>query len=225
VEIAAKELIATIGEVLSPQIQEALELAARVHDVGKVHEVFQGAVSALWSEEEREALASAGPWAKSGHKGRLDYRKQGRPHFRHELASALALLDAGSSLLDGLVEADLVVYLVGAHHGRIRLGIRSLPDERPPAGDRDRRVALGILDGELLPGVEIAGGSFPAARLDLSVMDLGSPNGGRSWSEIALGLRDRDDLGPFRLAFLEALLRLADWRASDREKRIEEQDE
>jgi CRISPR-associated endonuclease/helicase Cas3 len=30
----------------------------------------------------------------------------------------------------------------------------------------------------------------------------------------ALGLRDRADLGPFRLAFLEALLRAADQRAS-----------
>lgn len=217
VEFATKDLIATIGGGLTPQMQQALEVAARVHDVGKAHEAFQGAVSALWSEEERVEHAASGPWAKSGRKGRLDYRKQGRPHFRHELVSALALLGAGSSILDGVGEPDLVVYLVGAHHGRVRLGIRSLPDERPPRDDKERRVVLGVWDGEALPAVEIPGGRFPASQLDLSVVDLGSHNGRASWTEMALRLRDREDLGPFRLGFLEALLRLADWRASVRE--------
>lgn len=222
VEIATKELIATIGNGLSPQMRQALEVAARVHDVGKAHEAFQGAVCALWSEEEREELAASGPWAKSGRKGRLDYRKQGRPHFRHELVSALALLDAESSVLDGVDEPDLVVYLVGAHHGRVRLGIRSLPDERPPRDEPDRRVALGVWDCEKLAAVEIPRGQLPASQLDLSVMDLGSRNGRASWTEMALRLRDREDLGPFRLGFLEALLRLADWRASARENQHEE---
>ncbi len=31
-----------------------------------------------------------------------------------------------------------------------------------------------------------------------------------------LALRDGPDLGPFRLAYLEALVRIADWRASRR---------
>ena len=38
----------------------------------------------------------------------------------------------------------------------------------------------------------------------------------RRWSERALRLLGRPDLGPFRLGFLEALARLADWRASAR---------
>jgi CRISPR-associated endonuclease/helicase Cas3 len=42
-------------------------------------------------------------------------------------------------------------------------------------------------------------------------MELGAEP---SWSGAALGLRDDPALGPFRLAFLEALVRISDWRAS-----------
>lgn len=37
--------------------------------------------------------------------------------------------------------------------------------------------------------------------------------GAGSWSERVARLRDR--LGPFRLAYLETLVRVADWRASE----------
>ena len=51
----------------------------------------------------------------------------------------------------------------------------------------------------------------PAAELivDLDQFRLG---GERSWTRTALGLRDR--YGPFVLAYLETLVRVADWRAS-----------
>jgi CRISPR-associated endonuclease/helicase Cas3 len=46
-------------------------------------------------------------------------------------------------------------------------------------------------------------------------MDLGlDEHGRRSWQERMLALRDRTDLGPFRLAYLEALVRAADVAAS-----------
>jgi CRISPR-associated endonuclease/helicase Cas3 len=35
-----------------------------------------------------------------------------------------------------------------------------------------------------------------------------------SWAGRALALLERDDIGPFRLSYLEAIVRLADWRAS-----------
>jgi len=52
-------------------------------------------------------------------------------------------------------------------------------------------------------------------------MELGlSPDGKPSWAERMLALRDDPSLGlgPFRLAFLEALLRAADMRASRNDK-------
>jgi CRISPR-associated endonuclease/helicase Cas3 len=130
-----------------------------------------------------------------------------RPYFRHELVSALALLGDAAAALDGVIEKDLVVYLVAAHHGRVRLSFRSLPNEQG-------RV-LGVEDGEELPEVEIPGLVLPASRLSLAPMSLGrDADGSASWTERMLSLRDRDDLGPFRLGFLEAVARLADWRAS-----------
>ena len=48
-------------------------------------------------------------------------------------------------------------------------------------------------------------------RLDLSALGMGARYG-QPWVERVAGLRDR--FGPFALAFLEALLRAADVRAS-----------
>jgi len=89
-----------------------------------------------------------------------------------------------------------------------------MPDENaPPDG---RRLALGILDGDELPEVDLGGGvTMPATALDLSPMQMGlCADGCPSWLEISLGLRDARHLGPFRLAFLESLLRASDARAS-----------
>ena len=193
---------------------EAAAVACRLHDLGKVHPDFQEMWARSASGEVQEAAREAvpAPWAKSGGSART---WNGRRYFRHELASALALLGEGSVALDGVVEPDLAVYLVAAHHGRVRLGFRSLPDERPPRDDPDRRVALGVHDSESLPATAVPGGIVPASILDLSVMDMGANRDGRpSWAGRMLVLRDRADLGPFRLGFLEALVRLADWRAS-----------
>ena len=54
-------------------------------------------------------------------------------------------------------------------------------------------------------------------KLDLSLARIGlSQNGKRSWLERSLGLLEW--LGPFRLAYLEAILRAADMRASMKEQ-------
>jgi len=51
--------------------------------------------------------------------------------------------------------------------------------------------------------------------LDLEPMELGlSADGRPSWVERIIRLRDDPSLGSFRLAYLEALLRAADRRAS-----------
>lgn len=205
-------------EGLSTDHIDATIVAARMHDIGKAHEVFQDMLerSAANDEELRAGIAVGRPWAKSPQSKRV---RNKRRFFRHELASALALLADGSGQLKSLSDPDLALYLVASHHGRVRLGLRSLPDESPPPGEPDRLFALGVWDGEHLPEVEFPGGRLPSTQLDLSGMALGDDSEGRwSWARRMLELRDRTDLGPFRLGFLEALVRLADWRASAAEE-------
>ncbi len=212
VEREVRTLTAALGlDSVARGYLEAAAAAGRFHDVGKAHTVFQDTLAGT-ADGEAEQPDEPGPWAKSG--GSLRPRHD-RKHFRHELVSALALLGAGAPLLDAVAEPDLVRYLVAAHHGRVRLAIRSLPGESPHPDGPQRRVALGIHDGEHLQAVQVPAGMVPAGALDLSVMEMGAGSDGRaSWTARTLALRDRADLGPFRLAMLEALVRVADWRAS-----------
>ncbi|QDU39642.1 CRISPR-associated endonuclease/helicase Cas3 [Maioricimonas rarisocia] len=196
----------------------AVVRAARWHDVGKAHPAFQAAMG------DCEQVTAKDPdgtklWAKSGRKGYPGYRipqgedaaPQFRKGFRHELASALAWL----ARHEGEDCADLVAYLVAAHHGKVRMSIRSMPNEsRPP--EPSRLFARGIWSGDRMPLVDAdasAGEVAGEVALDLELMKLGDSDDGRpSWLSRTLDLRER--FGPFRLAFLETLVRVADWRGS-----------
>jgi CRISPR-associated endonuclease/helicase Cas3 len=205
----AAALVQAFDACLEEWEREALLAAALWHDVGKAHPVFQEALLKPLPEHDRAARWGH-LWAKSAWKGRLEYARR---YFRHELASALALLGSPfeASGLKGRAQ-DLAAYLVAAHHGKVRLVIRALRNEEGPP-EPDRRFARGVWDGDSLGPVGVDGITVPRLELDLSVMEVGrGPDGRPSWVERALRLRDT--LGPFRLAFLEALLRVADWRAS-----------
>jgi CRISPR-associated endonuclease/helicase Cas3 len=213
VEREVRRLADALAPSVPPQMIEAAVVAGRYHDLGKAHEVFQSTLYRSAADDDERAVAAdePAPLAKSG--GSLRPRHE-RPHFRHELASALALLGNASAVLRDIAEPDLAVYLVAAHHGRVRLGFRSLPGEKQP-DEADRPYALGVWQGDKLPAVELADEIVPACELDLSSMQLGrSDEDAPSWAERALRLRDRADLGPFRLGFLEALVRVADWVVS-----------
>ena len=178
-----------------------LRAAAALHDVGKAHEVFQTLMRTAIGTVEDSRL-----WAKSGTRG----GRYTRRYFRHELASALALtkMDGGIPI----PSPHLTRYLIGAHHGRIRLSIRPAPgEEAPEDATENGRFALGVIDGDDLPPVQTPLGTTPALSLDLAPMELGAED---SWVDSALALRDDPALGPFRLGLLEAVLRMADWRAS-----------
>jgi CRISPR-associated endonuclease/helicase Cas3 len=167
---------------LDAEMRNTLLHATERHDWGKAHSVFQKTMHR--NEPGTELLA------KQVGKGKHEV-----PHFRHELASALGMLTTGSS--------DLEAYLVAAHHGKIRVSIRSMPGEKGKV--------RGIQDGDILPVCELAPGLFvPQATLSLAVMEFGAAGG--SWTERMLRLRE--EFGPFRLAFLEMLLRAADEKAS-----------
>lgn len=212
VEDAASAILAQLAPPgITPAMNHAAVTAARLHDIGKGFHVFQDTMlRACADDEERAQREAVGPWAKCP-----DQRlRHSRPHFRHELVSALALLGEGACMLEALEEKNLAVYLVAAHHGRVRLAIRSLGDEPDFCPEAPRRI-LGVAEGEVLPPVEAPGGAVPGCTLSLAVMELGEqPGGVPSWTQLATGLRDRPDLGIFRLGFLESLVRLADWQAS-----------
>jgi len=186
----------------------AVHTAALWHDVGKGHIAFQTAM------RDAPALANAPAdklWAKSGARNRPRYRmpdQTKRLGFRHELASALAWLVHNPT--DPF--CNLTAFLIAAHHGKVRGSLRSLPNEKGPA-DRMVRFARGIWEGDTLPSVCLDGKiTLPETSLSLAWMELGEGEHGPSWLARILGLRD--EFGPYRLSYLETLVRIADWRAS-----------
>lgn len=199
-EIAA--LLNQLGELsgVTAAQREALRLAGMYHDLGKAHEVFVTSLARFPGAPLEDEV-----WAKSGSKGRLCHH---RPAFRHELASALMVLHPDSGLLDEVGAPDLLVYLVAAHHGKVRTAVRAVES------DGDDHL-LGVGERDVVGPVTLPDGrTVPELTLDRAVLSLGIGRSGDSWQ--ARTARLREELGPFRLAFLEAIVRAADWRASAR---------
>ncbi|MGF1643460.1 MAG: DEAD/DEAH box helicase [Thiotrichales bacterium] len=111
---------------------------------------------------------------------------------------------------------DLLTYLVCAHHGKLRLAWHASPADQE-SSDNVLRIR-GIREGDCLPPLLLttADGTpceLPTSRLDLAPAAAGlNPSTGRGWTERVLSLLGTH--GPFTLAWLEALLRAADQRAS-----------
>ncbi|MCL4714159.1 MAG: CRISPR-associated helicase Cas3' [Hyphomonadaceae bacterium] len=217
----ARHSVRVRGEALS--LAEALGLsaddrallaeAALHHDWGKAHEAFVALTAEAKAARGVEDVLAKWPSAPKGAKPPEGARR----YFRHELASALAYLETHAWRDD----ASLAAYLIAAHHGKVRMRLRALPKEKPAPDDK--LFARGVHDGDSLPQVTLGDKQLPETKLDLDIMQLGdSSRCGASWS--ARTQRLLEEHGPFRLAWLEALLRIADWRASAEESEFEKDD-
>lgn len=184
-----------------------LEAAALWHDGGKLDPRFQSVLrgGAPWDEES--------PLAKSPAKPRSREREQavkeavGLPvGFRHEMLSMqLAERFACPGLFEE--ERELLLHLIASHHGHARPFAPVCVDSAPEPLDIGEPfvpggASLDAADRESLPAPH---------RLDSGVAD-------RFW-------RLSRRYGWWGLAYREAILRLADWRASADPKAKQERDE
>ncbi len=190
-----------LGDCCGERERDILIEAALWHDLGKAHKVFKARCGLVDGEA---------PLAKTPD---YDWRKKGgdnREFFRHELASALGYL--ANQQWDN--EVSLAAYLIAAHHGKVRMRLRALPNEH--SAEDGKLFARGVVDGDVLPETTLDGMTVPATTLDLDIMQLGEGRCGPSWQARTQALLRQ--YGPFRLAWLEALLRIADWQASAAEE-------
>lgn len=194
---SVKRAVEKIASHCLPQeFLDPLRQAAYWHDVGKLDERFQ-----LVLRQGNEIANDLGePLAKSAVVPTSPARREaireatGLPKgFRHEFLS-FQLVERHAGLSAGEHAADLVLHLVASHHGHARPFAPVVPDPEPPAisGRHD--------------GIVIALDTVDRKRL-VEPYSIGSGISDRFW-------RLSRRYGWWGLAYLEAVLRLADWYGS-----------
>ena len=171
-----------------------LALAALLHDIGKADARFQIMLSGgdVWNRPDGPPLAkSARPWLRSAS------ARAGLPKgWRHEALSVrLAQTDPR---LSKARDRALVLWLIGSHHG----AGRPLFDFFDPVPVPEVHPCPGF-------GCWQAAAEFPGPQ------SLAFEHDGADWPSLFKNLKQR--YGIWGLAHLEAVLRLADHRASEEE--------
>jgi CRISPR-associated endonuclease/helicase Cas3 len=185
---------------LNAALVRAVALAGLAHDLGKADPRFQlmlHGANPYRYELADEPLAKSTGGQSSFHERQREQKASCWPMgMRHEAVSAAlvqALLRERPSLFDG-IDADLVVHLVGTHHGR---GRPLLPGVLDPYPQKVRAS---------LPSYGSHGDSDVAAQSDEGIVD---------WDQPARFDRLNRRYGRWGLALLESLLRLADMVVSE----------
>jgi CRISPR-associated endonuclease/helicase Cas3 len=196
-EQKAQDLVARLR--LNGTVGESVIRAARWHDVGKALERERnGTFTRPFQEYLRRGGTTVGvhPSADAVY-AKSNGRKPGDTSgFRHEMGSLLAFLQTKHA------DDDLAAFLILAHHGKVRL--------LPEAWDEDDPVDLcGVRDGDKIPAVALPEGSEPIVLDSKTVLPSREHRG---WQGRMRKLLEKH--GPFLVAYLEGLVRVADWRAS-----------
>jgi len=129
--------------------------------------------------------------------------------------------DAPTSLEAEILDLDadafnLLAYLICSHHGKVRLAWYASPADQSANDDRLR--ILGVKNEDDIPAITLVdrkGGflDLSAFKADLSLASAGlDPTFGMGWTERTLKLMETH--GPFTMAWMEAIFRAADQRAS-----------
>ena len=172
----------------APELAEDLNLAGQLHDIGKVDRRFQNQL--VGGDPVRLEMLDQ-PLAKSlPDVSRIQTYPKG---MRHEAAS-LGMVKSNSDILAKAHDPDLVLHLIGTHHG---WGHPLLPIIKDP---EPQKLSYTI-DGHILKEVN---SDFVGSSLALDMADC-------FWRVI-------EKYGYHGLAWLEAILRLADHQQSAQEK-------
>ena len=196
---AAESKARQIADRLLPRLADKLAMAARWHDIGKALErdAPNGALSPF-----QKMLRDAGSPEPPHPRDAVYYAKSNRYggpscKFRHEVGSALAYLAQEDA-------DDLVAWLVMAHHGKVRM--------TPTPWDDDRLDDMaGVRSGDRIPARAMSlVGRDEACSLDSDLLLPSRSHPGWQGRTVKLV----EEYGPQFLAYLEALVCVADWRAS-----------
>ncbi len=181
-------------------LEHAFRLAAQYHDLGKADERFQAMLHRadrtdawLMAGVANSLLAKSESLPKSLEQAREARERAGLPNgFRHEMLSVQLAEHLGIS--EDPRTCELVLHLIGAHHGYARPFAPVVIDDELPAIDVEVKDQRSSVESEQRQEW------VPSHRIDSGITD-------RFWNLTR-------HFGWWGLAYLEAVLRLADQQAS-----------